>query len=65
MSVPNTTFLTRPTYLLYLDADVVKVSGEFEVGSQYHFHMEPQSVIVRPVEDLQVLTFEGTKHLRA
>jgi xanthine dehydrogenase molybdopterin-binding subunit B len=37
-----------------LDADLVKVSGEFEIGSQYHFHMETQSVIVRPVEDFQV-----------
>lgn len=54
-----------------LDADLVKVSGEFEIGSQYHFHMETQSVIVRPVEDFQVkippwsrfemLTFIGSK----
>ncbi len=35
-------------------ADIIKVSGEFEIGSQYHFSMETQSVIVRPVEDLQV-----------
>ena len=28
--------------------DVVQVSGEFEIGSQYHFHLETQSVIVRP-----------------
>lgn len=27
------------------------MQGEFEVGSQYHFHMETQSCIVRPVEN--------------
>ena len=41
-------------FALDLNADMIKVSGEFEIGSQYHFHMETQSVIVRPVEDFQV-----------
>lgn len=27
-----------------------EISGEFQVGSQYHFHMETQSTIVRPIE---------------
>jgi xanthine dehydrogenase/oxidase len=28
-----------------------QVQGEFEMGSQYHFHMETQSCIVRPIEN--------------
>ena len=30
---------------------VATVSGEFEVGSQYHFHMETQRCLVRPREE--------------
>ena len=25
------------------------VQGEFEIGSQYHFHLEPHSCLVRPL----------------
>jgi hypothetical protein len=28
--------------------DVVEVSGEFEIGSQYHYNLETQSVLARP-----------------
>ena len=27
------------------------VSGEFQIGSQYHFHLETQTCIVTPEED--------------
>jgi len=31
--------------------EALKVSGEFEIGSQYHFHMETHSCICKPNED--------------
>ena len=34
-----------------LAASARVVSGEFEVGSQYHFHLETQTCLVRPAED--------------
>ena len=37
------------------------VSGEFEIGSQYHFHMETQSCIVTPKEDGQFEVFSATQ----
>jgi len=30
------------------------IEGEFEIGSQYHFHMETQSCLVTPSENGQV-----------
>ncbi|TRY76734.1 hypothetical protein TCAL_11871 [Tigriopus californicus] len=39
------------------------VQGEFEIGSQYHFHMETQSCIVRPIEEGQFEVFSATQHM--
>ncbi len=33
--------------------DTTEVSGTFEVGAQYHFHMETQTCAVRPIENGQ------------
>ena len=44
-----------------LCAAVTSVEGQFEIGSQYHFHMETQSVIARPVEDLQLQVLAATQ----
>ncbi|XP_059083877.1 uncharacterized protein LOC131881124 isoform X2 [Tigriopus californicus] len=30
---------------------LTEINGEFEIGGQYHFHMELQSCIVRPIEN--------------
>ena len=35
------------------DEPVKVVHGEFEIGSQYHFHLEPLTCIVKPLEDDQ------------
>ena len=37
------------------------VQGEFDIGSQYHFHLEPQSCLVRPVEDGQYEIISATQ----
>ena len=34
-----------------LSAGQDAVTGEFEIGSQYHFHLETQTCIVTPEED--------------
>jgi xanthine dehydrogenase molybdopterin-binding subunit B len=39
------------------------VEGEFEIGSQYHFHLEPQTCIVRPIEDGQYQVLSSTQHV--
>ena len=39
------------------------IEGEFEVGSQYHFYMETQSVLVRPVEKGQYDVQASTQHM--
>ena len=43
--------------------DVKIVEGEFEVGSQYHFYMETQTVLVRPAEKGQLDVVSATQHL--
>ena len=37
------------------------VQGEFEIGSQYHFHLEPHSCLVRPLEDGQYEVISATQ----
>ena len=37
------------------------MKGKFEIGSQYHFYMETQSVIARPLEDLQLQVLAATQ----
>lgn len=39
------------------DENLMVVEGEIEVGSQYHFYMENQACLVRPVEDGQYEIF--------
>ena len=39
------------------------VSGEFETGSQYPFHMEVQSCLVRPIEEGQFEVMSSTQHM--
>ena len=40
---------------------MTEVSGEFEMGKQYHFHMETQSCIVRPIENGEWDVFSATQ----
>jgi len=54
----NNYFLVSITVTDPKDGDVVNVQGEFEIGSQYHFHMETQSCIVKPTENGQVKLFQ-------
>lgn len=35
------------------DSAVKTITGEFEIGSQYHFHLETQTCLVRPIEEGQ------------
>lgn len=37
------------------------IKGEFEIGSQYHFHMELQSCVVRPKEDGEFELYSTTQ----
>ena len=40
------------------------VTGEFQIGSQYHFHLETQTCIVKPEEDgLTVSSSTQVRHL--
>jgi hypothetical protein len=41
-------FLHKKLFSQLSAKDIIQVDGEFEIGSQYHFHLETQSVIVRP-----------------
>ena len=42
-------------------AGMLSVAGQFEVGGQYHFHLETQTCLVRPEEDgLEILC--ATQH---
>ena len=41
--------------------DVVKIEGELELGSQYHFYMETLSSICIPKEDNQIQLYASTQ----
>ena len=43
--------------------DVKLIEGEFEVGSQYHFYMETQTVLVRPCEKGQFDVVAATQNM--
>ncbi|XP_043236080.1 indole-3-acetaldehyde oxidase-like isoform X1 [Amphibalanus amphitrite] len=59
-----------PANLKIGDADVAleqaphRLSGEWEVGTQFHFTMEPQSVRVVPNEDGQLNVFSATQTIK-
>jgi hypothetical protein len=37
------------------ESDLQVLEGTIEIGSQYHFYLEPVACIVRPIEDDQVI----------
>ena len=39
------------------------MSGEFEIGSQYHFHLETQSCLVLPREEGQFEIHSATQYI--
>ncbi len=39
------------------ESDLQVLEGAIEIGSQYHFYLEPVACIVRPIEDDQVLFY--------
>ena len=43
--------------------EVKLIEGEFEVGSQYHFYMETQTVLVRPAEKGQFDVVSSTQNM--
>ena len=44
---------------------MTEVSGQFETGRQYHFHMETQSCIVRPIENGEFDVFSTTQNMNS
>ena len=39
------------------------MSGEVEVGSQYHFYMETHTCLARPMEEGQMDLVSSTQHM--
>jgi len=44
-----------------LGEQVKIISGEVEVGTQHHFHMEPHTTLARPMEDGQLELWSATQ----
>ena len=47
-----------------VDEKTHKVKGRFEVGSQYHYHIEPQTCVCIPIED-GLNVFSATQYIDA
>ena len=54
----------RVTRVVRCPPGVRQVSGEFNMGSQYHFTMETQTTRAVPRDDDQLDLFSSTQHIR-
>eukprot|EP00095_Tigriopus_kingsejongensis_P005797 maker-scaffold88_size394946-snap-gene-2.26 protein:Tk05797 transcript:maker-scaffold88_size394946-snap-gene-2.26-mRNA-1 annotation:"hypothetical protein DAPPUDRAFT_313254" len=43
------------------DPNAKHIAGKFEIGSQYHFHLETQTCAVRPIEEGQFEVYSSTQ----
>ena len=49
---------------LVLDTNITKsFEGEIDIGSQYHYYMETQSVVVKPIENGEFDVFASTQFM--
>ena len=65
-SVDNDTLRKQPKDVIE-EEDTESIHGEIQMGSQYHFHMETQSVLIRPLENGEYdvyATSQNTKKLQ-
>jgi xanthine dehydrogenase molybdopterin-binding subunit B len=55
------TYLLKHTLSPGVSTEMTSVEGDFEIGSQYHFHLETQSCLVRPLEEGQFDVVSSTQ----